>query len=56
MAPPSGCRFRSRCPFADDICADEEPPLRPFGSDGHLAACHFPLRLPLPVTEDALAG
>jgi peptide/nickel transport system ATP-binding protein len=48
IAPPSGCRFRTRCPRAQELCATIEPPLRPFTSAAHQAACHFPLREPEP--------
>ncbi len=49
--PPSGCRFRTRCPRGDDICAEVEPVMRPFGVPGHTAACHFPLESPLEITS-----
>ena len=43
ISPPSGCRFRTRCAFARDVCSQEEPQLQSFGP-GHVAACHFPLQ------------
>jgi len=40
--PPSGCRFRTRCPRARQHCAEQEPPLEAYGAE-HLAACFYPL-------------
>jgi len=64
LNPPSGCRFRTRCWKARDICAVEEPPLLPQTTDRHLAACHFPepppprsrRRLTPPPARTPLAG
>jgi len=52
ISPPSGCRFRTRCRYATQICAEQEPPLVAHSSDGHMAACHHPLNADRPATAD----
>ena len=47
--PPSGCRFRTRCPIAQEICSMEEPALIDRGQ-GHPVACHFAAAVPVAVT------
>jgi oligopeptide/dipeptide ABC transporter ATP-binding protein len=44
--PPSGCRFRTRCPKVQEVCANVAPPMESFGGN-HQAACHFPLIQPV---------
>ncbi|MEV0159696.1 ABC transporter ATP-binding protein [Nonomuraea fuscirosea] len=47
VSPPTGCRFRTRCPRAAARCAEEEPRIRRIGAD-HWLACHYPETPPAP--------
>jgi oligopeptide/dipeptide ABC transporter ATP-binding protein len=56
MAPPSGCVFRTRCPFATDLCAEKVPKLEML-DNGHQVACHHHRELPEGLfPEDATEG
>ena len=51
--PPTGCRFHTRCPYSQPICAEEEPVLRPLsGAADHFGACHFQDELDLQGVEE----
>jgi oligopeptide transport system ATP-binding protein len=55
LAPPTGCRFHTRCTHAQPRCSQEVPELRPAGGDHHVA-CHFFEQIPVPPELTSLAS
>jgi oligopeptide/dipeptide ABC transporter ATP-binding protein len=55
-AVPSGCRFRTRCPYVFEPCPDVDPALQPAGAPGQLAACHLHGVVGRPVGNETPAG
>ncbi|MGC9154860.1 MAG: dipeptide ABC transporter ATP-binding protein [Ferrimicrobium sp.] len=55
ITPPSGCRFRTRCAFAQDRCAEEQPDYTQYGQE-HYAACFYPMARPPRFAETEAAG
>lgn len=53
--PPSGCRFRTRCPAATEVCMTEEPPMHRIGPD-HFVACHHPIHTEVPLATPTTAA
>jgi oligopeptide/dipeptide ABC transporter ATP-binding protein len=51
--PPVGCRFAPRCPYAQDKCREEAPPLREAATAGHVYRCWFPVAAPAAVRATA---